>query len=149
MIILEGKSLPVCGELRCLRLICRERSTAPNSLSIWTHNLRGLQWHDRFIPQGCSVDGLPAITAAAGHRMFEIYDVAAVHNSMIVGGEDPDVGLGGYITGGGHSLISGHYGLAADNILEFEAVTPAGDIVMLNQCTNTDLFFAFRGVSGP
>ena len=78
--------------------------------------------------------------------MFEIYDAAATRDWMIVGGEDPDVGLGGYLTGGGHSLISGHYGLAADNILEFEVVTPAGDILTLNQCSNTDLFFAFRGV---
>lgn len=123
------------------------RSTAPNSLSIWTHNLRGLQWYGGFSAQGCGANAVPAITAAAGHRMFEIYDAAAVHNSMIVGGEDPDVGLGGYLTGGGHSLISGHYGLAADNILEFEVVTPAGDVVTLNQCSNTDLFFAFRGVS--
>ncbi len=81
--------------------------------------------------------------------MFEIYDAAAAHQSMIIGGEDPDVGLGGYLTGGGHSPISGHYGLAADNILEFKVVTPPGDIVTLNQCLNDDLFFAFRGVSTP
>ncbi len=79
--------------------------------------------------------------------MFEIYDAAAVHSSMIIGGEDPDVGLGGYLTGAGHSLISGHYGLAADNILEFEVVTPSGDIKTVNQCLNCDIFFAFRGVS--
>lgn len=42
-------------------------------------------------------------------------------------------------TGGGHSLISVHYGLAADTHLERELVTPAGDIVTLNQCTNTIL----------
>lgn len=78
--------------------------------------------------------------------MFEIYDAAALHGSMIIGGEDPDVGLGGYLTGGGHSLISGHYGLAADNILEFSVVTTDGNVRILNECTNTDLFFAFRGV---
>ena len=79
--------------------------------------------------------------------MFEIYDAAAAHNSMIIGGEDPDVGLGGYITGGGHSLISAHYGLAADNVLEFSVVTPDGNIRTLNQCSDSDLFWAFRGVS--
>ena len=79
--------------------------------------------------------------------MGELYDTAAAHKSTIVGGEDPDVGIGGYFTGGGHSLISAHYGLAADNILEFQVVTPSGSIEMLNECSNTDLFFAFRGVS--
>jgi len=45
---------------------------------------------------------------AAGHRMFEIYDLAAAHGSTTVGSEDQDVDLGGYLTGG-HSPISGHY----------------------------------------
>ncbi|KAI4203692.1 MAG: hypothetical protein LQ350_001693 [Teloschistes chrysophthalmus] len=80
--------------------------------------------------------------------MFEIYDAAAAHGSMIVGGQDPDVGLVGHLTGGGHAPISGTYGLAADNVLELEVVTPAGDIKTVNQCTNSDLFFAFRGGGG-
>ena len=79
--------------------------------------------------------------------MGEIYDLAAARNSTIVGGDDSDVGLGGYITGGGgHSPLSGQYGLAADNVLEFEVVTPSGETKILNECSNTDLYFAFRGV---
>ncbi|KAI9715287.1 MAG: hypothetical protein M1812_006098 [Candelaria pacifica] len=124
------------------------RSTAPDSLSIWTHNLRGLQWFDSFVPTGCSAEAVPAIKVAAGQRMGEIYEAAAAHGSTVVGGEDPDVGLGGYITGGGHSLISAQYGLAADNILEFEVVTPEGKVETLNECQNQDLFFAFRGGGG-
>ena len=96
--------------------------------------------HNGFIPKSCFADGLPAITAVAGHRVFEIYDAADTNDSVIVGGEDPNVGLGGCLTGGGH------YGLAADNILEFEVVTRAGDIVTLNQCSKPDLFFEVRGV---
>jgi len=80
------------------------------------------------VAKECSADALPAITVAAGSRMFEIYDAAAAHNPMIVGANDPDVGLGGYLTGGGHSPISGQYGLGADNVLEFEVVTPAGGL---------------------
>ncbi|KAL8697120.1 MAG: hypothetical protein Q9201_007297 [Fulgogasparrea decipioides] len=105
------------------------------------------QWESHFVANGCLAASTPAINVAAGHRMFEIYDAAAAHGSMIIGGEDPDVGLGGYLTGGGHSPISGAYGLAADNVLEFEVVTPAGDIKTINACQNRDLFFAFRGVS--
>ncbi|KAL8812484.1 MAG: hypothetical protein Q9223_007279 [Gallowayella weberi] len=124
------------------------RSTAPNSLSIYTHNLRGLQWQDGFVPKGCPSPAHPALKVAAGHRMFEIYDAAAAHNSMIIGGQDPDVGLGGYLTGGGHSPISGSYGLGADNVLEFEIVTPSGDVKIVNPCSSPDLFFAFRGGGG-
>ena len=78
--------------------------------------------------------------------MGEIYELAAAQNSMVIGGDDPDVGIGGYLTGGGHSPLGGQYGLGADNVLEFEVVTPDGAIRILNQCSNSDLFFAFRGV---
>ena len=127
------------------------RSTAPDSLSIWTHNLRGMVYHDNFVPTGCAADPLPAISVAAGHRMGEIYKATAKYGAIVVGGDDPDVGMGGYLTGGGHSPLSGQYGLAADNVLELEVVTPLGNIVTLNQCSYPDLFFSFRGVSmsGP
>ncbi|KAL8739536.1 MAG: hypothetical protein Q9184_008589 [Pyrenodesmia sp. 2 TL-2023] len=122
------------------------RSTAPDSLQIWTHNLRGLQWYDGFIPKGCSMAASPAIKVAAGHRMFEVYDAAAAHGMTTIGGQDPSVGLGGHLTGGGHAPISGVYGLAADNVLEIEVVTPSGEIKTTNPCTNSDLWFALRGV---
>ena len=104
-------------------------------------------YHDSFTPTGCSADPIPAISVAAGHRMGEIYEAAAEHDSTVIGGDDAEVGIGGYLTGGGHSPLSGQYGLAADNVLELEVVTPSGDITILNQCSHPDLFFAFRGVS--
>ena len=79
--------------------------------------------------------------------MGEIYKTTAEHGSIVVGGDDPDVGIGGYLTGGGHSPLSGQFGLAADNVLELMVVTPTGDMLTLNECSNPDLFFAFRGVS--
>jgi hypothetical protein len=79
--------------------------------------------------------------------MRDIYARAAQHGRIVVGGMDPNVGIGGYITGGGHSPISGQYGLAADQVLEMEIVTPDGELVIANEATNTDLFWAMRGVS--
>ena len=58
------------------------------------------------------------------------------------------VGLGGYITGGGHSLLAPHYGLAIDQVLELEMVTPKGEIITANECQNQDLFWAMRGGGG-
>ncbi|KAL8895045.1 MAG: hypothetical protein Q9207_008319, partial [Kuettlingeria erythrocarpa] len=124
------------------------RSTAPDSLQIWTHNLRGLQWYDAFMPKGCAIAASPAIKVAAGQRMFEVYDAAAAHGMTTIGGQDPDVGLGGHLTGGGHAPISGVYGLAADNVLEIELVTPSGEIRTTNPCTDSDLWFALRGGGG-
>jgi FAD/FMN-containing dehydrogenase len=108
----------------------------------------GLDFHDGFSPQGChfSIDG-PAISAAAGTRMLEIDYEAHLRNLTIVSGGAGTVGVGGYLTGGGHGALSSTYGLGADQVYEIEMVTPGGDIVTVNECQNTDLFWAMRGVS--
>ena len=78
--------------------------------------------------------------------MIEINEAASKRNLTIVSGGAATVGLGGYLSGGGHGAISHIFGLAADQILEFEVVTPDGDIVTANECLNKDLFWAMRGV---
>jgi FAD/FMN-containing dehydrogenase len=64
-----------------------------------------------------------------------------------VGGTAWSVGIGGYLTGGGHSILAPRLGLAADQVLEIEMITPEGDIITANECQNEDLFWAMRGVS--
>ena len=124
------------------------RSSAPNSLSIWTRHIQGLWFHDDFKPKGCKhkIDN-SAVTVAAGVPMIEIDEQAHLRNLTIVGGGGGTVGIGGYLTGGGHSAVSSTYGLAADQVLEMEIVTPGGDILTINECQNEDLFWAMRGVS--
>lgn len=56
--------------------------------------------------------------------------------------------MGGYILGGGHSPLSPLYGMAADNALAFEVVTPIGEFVTANSANNQDLFWALRGGGG-
>ncbi|MCJ1335552.1 hypothetical protein MMC09_000824 [Bachmanniomyces sp. S44760] len=74
--------------------------------------------------------------------------------AIVIGGQDADVGIGGYLTGGdhltggGHSPVSAYYGLGADNVLELQVITPTGELKTLNQCSNEDFFFAFRGGGG-
>ena len=79
--------------------------------------------------------------------MLEINREASLRNLTIVSGGAGTVGLGGYLTGGGHSALSSTYGLAADQVLEIEMVTPQGRIVIANECQHEDLFWAMRGVS--
>lgn len=90
---------------------------------------------------------VPAITVAAGVQMLEIDEQAHLRNLTIVSGGSGTVGVGGYLTGGGHGALSSTYGMAADQVLEMEIVTPGGDILTINECQNTDLFWAMRGVS--
>lgn len=71
---------------------------------------------------------------------------SSLRNLTIVAGGSTTVGIGGYLTGGGHSALSATFGMAADQVLEMDIVTPRGDILTLNECQNQDLFWAMRGV---
>ena len=124
------------------------RSNAPGSLSIWTHNLNHIAYHAEWYKLGGSGNILQgnAITVGAGAEMYDIYVAADRYNQTIVGGGGKTVGIGGYVTGGGHSMLAPRYGLAADNVLEMEIVTPGGDIVIANEDRHQDLFWAMRGV---
>lgn len=118
-------------------------------MSIWTYNLKGFTFHSTFKPAGCSTTiQTTAVTVAAGHDMLELYAATDAMNQTVVGGEAEGVGIGGYLTGGGHSALSVSYGMAADNVLEVSLVTPSGQIVTANECQNIDLFYAFRGGGG-
>jgi FAD/FMN-containing dehydrogenase len=123
------------------------RSTASNSLSIWLHHMQGISFSKGFKPKGYrhSID-TDAVTFAAGTLMGELNAAAALKNLTIISGGQRTVGYGGYMTGGGHGALGATYGMAADQVLELEVVTPSGEIVIANECKNKDLFWALRGV---
>ncbi len=123
------------------------RSSGANSLSIWVHHMKKIVLHQKaFSLTSCNTTIYgAAITAGAGSQMAEIYKATAEINHTVVGGNGRTVALGGFISGAGHSLLSPRYGLAADRVLEMEMVTPKGEILTLNECQNTDLFWAARG----
>jgi hypothetical protein len=123
------------------------RSSGPESLSIWTHQLRGIEvtlGNARAVKHGASA----AVKIFAGMRWGEIYAAVAQYNLTIVGGGDLDVGIGGWTMGGGHSPLSSRYGLGADQVLEMEVVTADGEYRVINEAAYPDLFWAMRG-GGP
>jgi FAD/FMN-containing dehydrogenase len=70
------------------------------------------------------------VKVGAGVVGYEILKAASAQGLVVVSGECPTVGLaGGYTQGGGHSALSTEFGLAADQTLEFEVVTAAGELV--------------------
>ncbi|KAK3330477.1 hypothetical protein B0H66DRAFT_63722 [Apodospora peruviana] len=125
------------------------RSVAPNSLSIWVHHIKGLQPHGSFLPKKCKVTiDSTVVTVGGGSQMMELYSTLDALNQTVVGGGGKTVSVGGYLTGGGHGLLAPRYGLAADQVLEMEVVTPTGEIVTANECQNRDLFWSMRGGGG-
>ncbi|KAB8069122.1 hypothetical protein BDV29DRAFT_161738 [Aspergillus leporis] len=126
-----------------------KRSFNAGSLSIWTHHMKDIQYHEKFTPQSCSSNRTHmAATLGAGVQDGDLYAAMAKHNAIAVGGENNDVGVVGWATGGGHGLATGVYGMGADNIIEAVIVTAGGDILTANACQNEDIFWAIRGGGG-
>lgn len=121
------------------------KSSGPGAIAIWTHHLKDIQFPDYASP---SYTG-KAVKAGAGVQAFEAYDAAAANQLQVVGGECPTVGLaGGYPQGGGHSSLSSKYGLAADQVLEWEVVDSTGAVLRAAPDENPDLFWALTGGGG-
>ncbi|RDW86999.1 FAD-binding oxidoreductase [Aspergillus mulundensis] len=119
------------------------RSIASGNLSIWTHHMKDFQFHEKFQPASChGEEAIMAATVGAGTHDGELYAAMAEHDALAVGGENTDVGVVGWATGGGHGLATGEYGMGADNIIEVTVVTLDGNIVTANACQNEDLFWA-------
>lgn len=118
------------------------RSTGAGSLAIWTHNLKNIS----FETYSSSHYTGPAVKVGAGVQGFELLEATHEKGYVAVSGECPTVGVaGGYTQGGGHSALSTSFGLGADQTLEFEVVTAAGNVVTASASQNSDLFWALSG----
>ncbi|KAG8770828.1 hypothetical protein FRC12_004022 [Ceratobasidium sp. 428] len=125
------------------------KSMAPGTLSLWTHNIKYINYSTTFVPEGCSVPGVPALTYGAGQDMDSLFLFAETNNITFIGGSAKTVGAaGGWLMGGGHSVLSNTYGLGVDRVLQFKIVTPDGQVRTANACKETDLFWALRGGGG-
>ncbi|KIJ53165.1 hypothetical protein M422DRAFT_155651, partial [Sphaerobolus stellatus SS14] len=63
----------------------------------------------------------------------------------VVGGRVPGVGVAGFTLGGGYAWNTQKYGLACDNVVAFELVTPASQILNVTAQSHPDLFFGLKG----
>jgi hypothetical protein len=101
----------------------------------------GYEYHDQFKPKNCDIIiNTTAVTARAASYVSDIYSNLNQHNLTVVDGLGPEITMGGYLTGGGHSPISNIFGLGSDQVYEVEMVTPTGEIITANECQNTDLY---------
>ena len=57
-------------------------------------------------------------------------------------------GIAGLTLGGGIGWLRRKHGLSSDNVLSFELVTAAGEVVTASATENADLFWALRGGGG-
>ena len=121
------------------------KSTGAGALAVWTHRLKDIKIMDYRSEHYVG----KAMKMGAGVQGFEAYDAAHEQNLTVVGGECPTVGLaGGYSQGGGHSALASKYGLAADQVLEWEVIDGRGKFLIANRKKNSDLYWALAGGGG-
>lgn len=122
------------------------KSTGKGGLSLWTHNLKSAEYNPSY--KASYYQG-PAAKLGAGIEGYEALAFANSTGHTVVGGTCPTVGIaGGYSLGGGHSLLSSAYGMASDNVLEWEVVTMDGSHLVATPNQHSDLYWALSGGGG-
>ena len=125
------------------------RSTASDSLLIFMHDWKGIEWHQSF-DTGCpgTVRG-PAVNVNGGVAWGDLDPLLAQKGFLTPGGNSLTVSVnGGYMQGGGYSFTSPLIGLAADNVLAVDIVTADGVLHHTSECREPELFRALRGGGG-
>ncbi|RAL09349.1 FAD binding domain protein [Aspergillus homomorphus CBS 101889] len=123
------------------------KSAGKGALSVWTHALNDRAFYPSFAADGGYVG--PAIKLGAGVQAFVAYEFAKQNNVTVVGGEGVTVGLaGGYTLGGGHSPLSGLYGMAADQVLALQVVLADGRFITATATQHPDFYWMLCGGGG-
>ena len=74
-----------------------------------------------------------------------MYDGLEQHGRIVGGARIADVGVGGYLLGGGISFNSVRDGFACDNVISYEVVLADGNIITANAEQHSDLFLVLKG----
>lgn len=82
-----------------------------------------------------------------GGRWKNVYADLDKEGVTVTGGRDGDVGVGGFLLGGGNSFFSGRMGFGCDSVVNFEVVLANGTMVNANNSTNSYLWRALKGGS--
>ncbi|KAL3443960.1 hypothetical protein BJX65DRAFT_298018 [Aspergillus insuetus] len=124
------------------------RSTAPGAIALWMHNLKFTEYKPEYTSSWYTG---PALRIGAGVQGHEAQ--AAAHRAgpgyVIMSAHSPDIGIASrYTQGGGYGPLASKYGLAVDQVLEWELVTAAGDTLTASLEQNVDLYWTPNGEGG-
>ena len=87
----------------------------------------------------------PKLHVQAGARFGQLYARLKGTGLLFPGGGCSDVGVSGYVLGGGLSFLSRAYGLASDNLLSARLVLANGTVRNCSAGAHSELFWALRG----
>jgi FAD binding domain/Berberine and berberine like len=109
-----------------------------NTVLVKTHRMREVQ-----------IDPAARIARVeSGALSMDVTYPAGEYGLAPLAGSSPDVGVAGYVLGGGISWLARKYGLATNSVVGIELVNAEGDVIRASAVENPDLFWALRGGGG-
>ena len=84
----------------------------------------------------------------AGAKWQDVSALASPQGLAGLSGSSAEVGVVGYMLGGGHGWLARKHGLACNSVVGAEVVTADGQLVRADRENEPDLFWALRGGGG-
>lgn len=86
------------------------------------------------------------VEVGAGCLWEEVYDKLSKLKCprSVVGPLEEDIGVAGYLLGGGYSLKTSQFGLGIDNITAIQIVLPGGELLDVDENHHQSLFRALK-----
>jgi FAD binding domain/Berberine and berberine like len=84
----------------------------------------------------------------AGAKWRDVSALASPQGLAGLSGSSAEVGVVGYMLGGGHGWLARQHGLACNSVIGAEVVTADGQLLRADRETEPDLFWALRGGGG-
>ncbi|KAK8047898.1 FAD binding domain containing protein [Apiospora saccharicola] len=121
------------------------KSTGKSALSLWTHNLKDIDYLESYRGGTGDYSG-PVLRIGAGVTLDDLRDTLSTRGIRALTGTCSTVGIaGGFAAGGGHGLLTSRYGLAADSVLEWDVVTAGGARLTVTPTSHPDLYWSLTG----
>ena len=89
------------------------------------------------------------VTLGTGNRWGQVHRTLEEQGYAVAGGRGSSVGVGGFSLGGGFSFFLHRHGFSCDNIVAYEVVTAAGDVLDVSADSHPELFVALKGSGAP
>ncbi|KAI9690793.1 MAG: hypothetical protein M1822_008412 [Bathelium mastoideum] len=92
------------------------------------------------------MNGNTVTRVGAGRDWGDVYSVLDHQNLTVIGGREKSVGVAGLTLGGGISYFSGLYGLACDNVINYEVILADGTVAQVNSSSPyEEIYRVLRG----
>jgi hypothetical protein len=99
--------------------------------------------------RGVAIDPKTATARVQGGAMWsDVITPAFEFGLAPLSGSSPDVGVVGYLLGGGIGITMRTFGLGIDSIRSAQMVTANGELIRTSPTENADLFWALKGGGG-